>query len=206
MRRPDGHPVLAAILDVAMKGLEGVRHKVVPLATGDVLEIGVGTGLNAAIYDVDKLTSLVGIEPDPHMLKRAQPRFDALPVKTELVQTGAEEMPFDDASFDAIVLTFTLCTIPDVDAALREMYRVLKPGGAVFFAEHTLSDHGPMQGFQNLINPVWGVFSGGCNVNRNAVELLRDGGFHVDEIYGHGRGAINFSPVHRGVAYRPEML
>lgn len=203
MRRPGGHPIVAAILDVAMRPMEGIRHKVVPLAQGRVLEIGVGTGLNAAIYDLPAVECLVGIEPDPHMLARAQPRFDELDIEVELVQVGAEAMPFDDHSFDAIVLTFTLCTIPDATAAIAEMFRVLKPGGALHFAEHGASDHRLMASIQNAINPVWGLFAGGCHLNRDAPALLSAGGFTIEALHGHGRGPTNLSPVHRGLARKP---
>lgn len=200
MRRPQGHPILASILDIAMKPMEGLRHRVVPLATGRVLEIGVGTGMNAGIYDLASVVEIVGIEPDPHMLKRARPRWEALGCPTQLVQAGAEDMPFEDSSFDTVVLTFTLCTIPDAEGSVREMHRVLRPDGRLLFAEHTASDHGPMRAFQGAIDPLWGVFAGGCHLNRDAVALLQAGGFAIDEVIGHGRGQLNLSPVHRGVA------
>jgi ubiquinone/menaquinone biosynthesis C-methylase UbiE len=202
MRTSSGHPIVAAVLDLVMWPLERVRTRVVPDARGRVLEIGVGTGLNAAHYDPSGVLELVGIEPDPHMLKRAQPRFDSAPYSVELMQIGAEDMPFDDASFDAVVTTFTLCTIPDVEGAVREMHRVLAPGGVLHFAEHTRSDYRLTAGLQDAINPVWGLFSGGCNLNRNAVALLRDAGFSVEALHDHGRGPLNLTPVHRGRAVK----
>lgn len=202
MRSPSGHPVVAAILDFTMQPLETVRRRVVPEVAGRVLEVGVGTGLNAALYDPSRVLELVGIEPDPHMLKRARPRFEAADYGVELVQIGAEAMPFADDAFDSVVVTFVLCTIPRVEDALREMHRVLKPGGVLHFAEHTRSDHRLMAGVQDLLNPVWGVFSGGCNLNRDALQLLRDAGFTLDDVHGHGRGALNLTPVHRGRALK----
>lgn len=203
MRSPSGHPIIAAVLDLAMLPLEPVRRRVVPEVAGRVLEIGVGTGLNASLYDPARVLELVGIEPDPHMIGRARPRFEAAPYQVELLQVGAEAMPFEDASFDAVVTTFTLCTIPKVEEAVREMYRVLAPGGVLHFAEHTRSDHALMAGFQDVLNPVWGWFSGGCNLNRDAVGLLRGAGFELDEVHDHGRGPLNLTPVHRGRARRP---
>lgn len=203
MRRPDGHPVLAAVLDLAMRPMAGLRHKVVPLAAGRVLEVGVGTGLNAAVYATDQLTELVGIEPDPHMLARARPRYDALPLPVRLVQCGAEAMPFADGHFDTIILTFTLCTIPDVESAVREMFRVLAPGGTLHFAEHTTSDHRPMQIVQGVVDPVWNRLAGGCHLTRDAVQLLERGGFQVESVYPHGRGPFRMAPIHRGLARKP---
>ncbi|MCB9675834.1 MAG: class I SAM-dependent methyltransferase [Alphaproteobacteria bacterium] len=202
MRTSSGHPVVAAVLDLVMWPLESVRRRVPPLATGKVLEIGVGTGLNAGLYDPSRVLQLVGIEPDPHMLKRAQPRFDAAGYPVELVQVGAEDMPFEDAAFDTVVVTFTLCTIPKVEAAVKEMHRVLAPGGSLHFAEHTRSDSRAMAAVQDALNPVWGLFSGGCNLNRDAVGLLRDGGFDVEEVHGHGRSALSLTPIHRGRAVK----
>ncbi|MEZ4320952.1 MAG: class I SAM-dependent methyltransferase [Myxococcota bacterium] len=205
MRNPSGHPLVAATLDFTMRPLQRLRSKVVPRAAGHVLEIGVGTGLNAALYDPTRVLDLVGIEPDPHMLRRATPRYDALRstsdgIAVELLQVGAEALPFEADRFDAIVVTFVLCTIPCVEDALREMHRVLAPDGVLHFAEHTRSDHRVMAGLQDLLNPVWGVFAGGCHLNRDALALLGDAGFALGEVHGHGRGPLGLTPVHRGTA------
>ena len=200
MRRPEGHPILAAGLDWMMRPLAPVRHRVIPLATGDVLEVGVGTGMNAPIYDWERVRTFIGIEPDPHMMRRARPRFAAH--DAELVQCGAEAMPFEDASFDTVIVTFTLCTIPDVQDAIAEIRRVLRPDGVLHFAEHTASDHAPMRAVQQLLNAVWGCCAGGCHLDRDACALLKSGGFTIDSLHGHGRGPLNLTPVHRGVASR----
>ncbi len=197
------HPIVAAVLDLAMRPLEPVRERVVPRASGRVLEIGVGTGLNAARYDPARIVELVGIEPDPHMLRRAAPRFEAAPYPSRLLQVGAEALPFDDTSFDEVVCTFTLCTIPEVERAVREMYRVLRPGGRLHFAEHTRSDYRPMHALQRGLQPAWGLFAGGCQLARDPVALLEGAGFELVEVHGHGRGPLNVTPVHRGLARRP---
>jgi SAM-dependent methyltransferase len=202
MRSPHGHPVHAALLDLLMRPMAPVRERVVPEARGRILEIGVGTGLNLPVYRAENVERLVGIDPDPHMLGRAEARFRAAPFPTELVRAGAEALPFDDASFDEVVLTFTLCTIPDPGAAVAEMRRVLVPGGVVRFAEHTASDHRVTARVQRAIDPVWGWFSGGCHVTRDPLALLRAGGFTVQDVHGHERGAMNLTPVWRGVAAR----
>ncbi len=185
-----------------MRPMEKLRPKVVGRATGRVLEVGVGTGLNLAHYDWDQVQSWVGIDPDPHMRVRAEPRAEAAGQSGQILAAGAEALPFDDGAFDELVITFALCTIPDVDAAVAEMRRVLVPGGRLHFVEHTRSDHAPMALFQRAIHPVWTRLSGGCHLHRDAVALLQEGGFEVEELYDHGRTPLNLSPVHRGVARR----
>ncbi|MEZ4237582.1 MAG: class I SAM-dependent methyltransferase [Myxococcota bacterium] len=197
-----GHPVHAAFLDLLMRPMAPLRDRVVPQARGRVLEIGVGTGLNAAVYRPDQVQRLVGIDPDPNMLRRAQPRFDAAGFPVELVRCGAEALPFGDASFDEVVLTFTLCTVPDPAAAARELFRVLVPGGVVRFAEHTASDHRVTAAVQRAVDPVWGWLGGGCHVTRDPLETLRGAGFALEDVHGHGRGALNLTPVFRGLARR----
>lgn len=203
MRTPEGHPIHAALLDLLMRPMAPVRQRVVPEARGRVLEIGVGTGLNLAVYRPEQVRELVGIEPDPHMLRRAAPRFAAAPFPAELVQAGAEALPFPDASFDEVVLTFTLCTVPDPDAAAREMRRVLVPGGVLRFAEHTASDHRVTAAVQRAIDPLWGLLAAGCHVTRDPLDTLRRAGFALDEVHPHGRGALNLTPVWRGSARVP---
>ncbi len=133
----DGHPWLARTLDVVMRPMYPARRFVVPEATGTVLEVGVGTGLNFGLYR--DVTALEGVDPDPFMLARARERVADLPFPVRLHQTGAERMPFADGHFDTAVVTFTLCTIPDPAAALAEVHRVLRAGGRLLFVEHTRS-------------------------------------------------------------------
>jgi len=196
----DGHPWLARSIDVVMRPMYPARRFVVPEATGDVLEVGVGTGLNFGLYR--DVRSLAGVDPDPYMLERARPRAAALPFPAELHQAGAEHMPFEDARFDTAVITFTLCTIPDPAAALAEVRRVLKPGGRLLFAEHTRSIQPLLGGVQDALTPLWKRIGGGCHLNRRAVELLQSAGFamrHTEPVWGE---RWTLFPVYRGVAER----
>ena len=198
-RRPS-HPVLAATLDLAMAGLKPARERAVPLARGDVLEIGVGTGLNFEHYDRAQVGRLCGVEPDLHMLKRAKKRAETLGVPMELVDAGAEALPYDDESFDTVVCTFVLCTIPDVQAALEQMRRVLRPGGRLLFAEHVQAPGRKAAAVQDLINPMWGAFAGGCHLNRNATMLIGDAGFEDVDVIPLGRQTWTLLPIQWGQA------
>ncbi len=176
------------------------RRLVVPEARGKVVEVGVGTGLNFGLYrDVE---SLAGVDPDPYMLERARPRAAELPFAAELHQTGAERMPFADASFDTAVITFTLCTIPEPARALREVHRVLRPGGRLLFAEHTRSMQPLVGGVQDALTPLWKRIGGGCHLNRRAVELVGAAGFRVRRTEPVWRERWTLFPVYHGVAER----
>ena len=196
-----GHPWLARLLDVAMRPLYPARRLVVPDATGAVLEIGVGTGLNFGLYR--DVTSLVGIDPDPFMLERARPRAAELPFPTTLHQTGAEQLPFADAHFDTAVITFTLCTIPDPARALAEVWRVLRPGARLLFVEHTRSIQPVLASTQDVLTPLWKQIGGGCRLNRRAVELVGAAGFTVRHTEPVWRERWTLMPVYRGVAEKP---
>jgi ubiquinone/menaquinone biosynthesis C-methylase UbiE len=194
----DGHPWLARTIDFTMRPLYPARRLVVPDATGAVLEVGVGTGLNFGLYR--DVASLAGVDPDPFMLERARERAASLPFPTELHQAGAERMPFADASFDTAVVTFTLCTIPDPDAALAEVRRVLKPSGRLLFVEHTRSIQPVTKLVQDALTPLWKKLGGGCHLNRAAVELVERAGFRVRESAPVWGERWTLLPVYRGVA------
>ncbi len=183
-----------------MRPLYPARREVVPQAKGRVLEIGVGTGLNLGLYQ--GVASLAAIEPDPYMARRARPRLAELPFRTELHEVGAEALPFENVEFDAVVCTFTLCTIPDTDESLAEMRRVLKPGGKLLFAEHTRSEQPIMQRVQDALTPLWKRIGGGCHLNRPAPAMIEAAGFRVDSVSPFKRVRWTPLPVYYGTAVR----
>jgi len=158
------------------------RAKVVPHATGRVLEVGMGTGHNLAFYDPQKVELVFGLEPSAGMRAKAEQNLSASPVPVEWLDLPGEEVPLADDSVDTVVLTFTLCTIADHQAALAQMRRVLKPGGAVLFCEHGRAPDADVQRLQDRINPLWKRIAGGCNVNRPIPAYLEQAGFEVQQL------------------------
>jgi SAM-dependent methyltransferase len=201
MRDPDGHPVVAAALDWVMAPFAALRPRVVGSARGRVLEVGAGTGANFAHYG-EAVTEVVAIEPDPFMRRRAEPRRAAAAIPITLLPDGAEDLPFDDASFDEAVLTWVLCTIPDAPRALREVFRVLKPGGTAHFIEHVVSRTGAMRVLQGAADPLWARVAGGCHLTRDAAGLLADAGFAVQVHRTYG-GTCSPFPLVLGLATKP---
>lgn len=158
------------------------REKVVPQAEGRILEIGMGSGINIPYYNPDKVEKLWGLEPSEGMRQKARPRVEAAPFELEWLGLPGEEIPLDDNSADTIVLTYTLCTIPDTLAAVKQMRRVLKPGGKLLFSEHGKAPDEAVQRWQDRINPAWKKMAGGCNINRDIPQLLEQGGFNIRQM------------------------
>ena len=159
------------------------RDKIVPLATGEVLEIGFGSGLNLPFYDAQKVAKIWALEPSEGMRRKAQPMVEASEVDVEFIDLPAEAIPLEAGSVDTVVVTYSLCTIPDALAALEGMRQVLKPGGNLLFCEHGIAPDENVRRWQRRANPVWGRFSGGCNIDRDIPSLLQSSGFElvVDE-------------------------
>ncbi len=155
------------------------RGKLVPLAKGRVLEVGIGSGLNLPFYDARRVTGLWGLDPSRELTAMASEAAEAAPFEVELVLAGAEEIPLDSNSFDTVLLTYTLCTIPDAEPALREMARVLKPDGALLFCEHGAAPDADVRRWQDRLDPVWRRLGGGCHLNRDIPGLIRHGGFEI---------------------------
>jgi len=157
------------------------REKIVHRAYGDVLEIGFGGGLNLPYYDRRQVRRLFALEPSAGMRRSAQPLLEASDIDVELIDLPGEEIPLDDHSVDSILVTYTLCTIPDVSAALAGMRRVLKPGGHLFYCEHGKAPDAGVHAWQRRMNPAWRVFAGGCNMDRDIPALLEAGGFVIED-------------------------
>lgn len=158
------------------------REKVVPQAEGRILEIGMGSGINIPFYDTNKVEKVWGLEPSEGMRVKAQDNVAAAPFELEWLDLPGEEIPLDDNSVDTVVLTYTLCTIPDGLKALQQMRRVLKPGGKLLFSEHGKAPDENIQRWQNRINSAWGKIAGGCHLNKDIPAMLAQGGFNVKDI------------------------
>ena len=163
-------------------GLREMRREVLSGARGRVLEIGAGTGLNLELYPREGLDSLVVTEPDPHMFKQLRERAPKVCAGAELVQAGGEDLPFDDDSFDTVTVTLVLCTVPDQAATLREIKRVLKPGGRLLFLEHVRSNHADLARWQDRLEKPWRFLGDGCHCNRDTEAGIRAAGFELSGI------------------------
>ena len=174
--------ILPHILDFScgLKPIQKQRIKVVPLATGRVLEIGIGTGLNMSFYDRARVKSVVGVDPGLQMHRLALQRSQQAGLEVSLIGLSAEQLPVADASFDTVVSTYTLCSIPDPVAALRELRRALVPGGKLLFAEHGRAPDENVLRWQTRLQPYWMKISGGCRLNRDIPALLEQAGFRPD--------------------------
>ncbi len=181
--------------------LEPHRRKVVPAATRRVLEIGVGPGLNFRFYG-DEARQIVGIDPSAKLLTMARTAADTTKSSVELVDGSAEALPLDDHSVDTVVSTWTLCSIPDVERALREMRRVLRPNGTLRFVEHGQAPESNVARWQHRLDPLWTRLAGGCHLARPIDRLITDAGFAIDRLdtgYMEGPKVLTF--LYEGVAH-----
>lgn len=176
--------VLPHLIDFAcgMGAVMKTRAQIVPQAEGRVLEIGIGSGLNLSFYDPAKVSLIVGVDPSAAMQKLARQRAAEISIPVEMIALELGQIQAADASFDSIVCTFTLCTIPDAGAALKEMRRVLKPGGKLLFSEHGLAPDLPVVRWQQRLTPLWKPLAGGCHLNRDIPALIEAGGFSIGQL------------------------
>jgi ubiquinone/menaquinone biosynthesis C-methylase UbiE len=168
-----------------------VRSKVVPLATGEVLELGCGGGINMEFYDRARVTRLAGIDPSPKLLEMTRAAAAACGINADIRGGVGEAMPFADASFDTVVTTFTLCSVDDAAAVLGEIRRVLRPGGTALFLEHGAAPDSDVAKWQRRIEPVWKRIGGNCHLTRPISDAYARAGFDVEKL---GEGYMPKSP------------
>ena len=177
------------------------RARLLPLARGHVLEVGIGSGLSVAHYDPAKVERVTGIDPSDAMFDRALEAARVRGIVLDVVRGSAESMPFEDATADTVVAIYTLCTIPEVLPALVEIRRVLRPGGRLLFCEHGEAPDDAVRRWQRRIEPVWGLVAGGCKLGRPIPRLIEHAGFRVRDLESrYLRGWKPASYNYRGVA------
>jgi ubiquinone/menaquinone biosynthesis C-methylase UbiE len=184
--------ILPQVIELTMrqKNFAPFRERVAGAAHGRVLEIGIGSGLNFASYP-SIVETVYGVDPSAELLDKASKRVNQVEFPVHLLEASSENLPLNDQGFDTIVITFTLCSIPDVNAALCEMRRVLKPEGELVFAEHGRAPDSAVIRWQDRITPVWKRIGGGCHLNRKMDDLIQAAGFRIDRLRA---GYENFAP------------
>jgi len=193
--------LLPKLLNAIMKspGISYLRKKQVPLATGKVLEIGIGSGLNIPLYAKD--VQVTGVDPSEELQSYARELAADSGIDVNFIARGAEEIPLADNTFDSAVVTWTLCTIPDPMSALLEIKRVLKPEGKLLFVEHGAAPEPEVIKWQNRVDPLWSSLAGGCHLNRRPDQMIVDAGFRFEEIdRGYIEGPRIMTYNYRGIA------
>jgi len=163
------------------KPIQDVRQRMIPLAQGEVLEIGVGPGVNFVLYDPKKVSKVYALEPNPGMIRLAE-QHRRTELNVEFLDLPGERIPLGDGSVDTVVSTFTLCTIPGVADAIRGIGRVLRPGGQFLFFEHGLSPDIRVRRWQERTEPLFQWAFEGCHVTRDIPALIKEGGFRVERM------------------------
>ncbi|WP_020569272.1 class I SAM-dependent methyltransferase [Neolewinella persica] len=176
--------ILPKVVDYACKQSPNMqqRMKVITLATGNVLEIGIGSGLNLPLYNNENVKHLTAIDPSIEMWDKNVIDTNNLSFDFDFVKAYAENIPEEDNSFDSVVITYALCTIPDTSKALEEVRRVLKTKGKLIFCEHGKAPDKAVQKWQNVINPLWKRLGGGCNLNKDIQLIIEENGFKMDNL------------------------
>ena len=164
------------------KPIREVRQRILPLAKGRVLEIGVGPGVNFIHYDPAKVSKVYALEPNLGMIRMAEQQRRRTELDVEFLDLPGERIPLGDGSVDTVVSTFTLCTIPGVVEAIRGIRRVLRPGGKFIFFEHGLSPDPRVRRWQEWSEPLFHLAFEGCHVTRDIPSLIREGGFKIEQM------------------------
>ena len=175
---------LPRLLDLAcgVRPVRRQRDRIVPLARGEVLEVGIGTGLNLPHYRAEQIERIWGLDPATQMNRTTRKRLCGTGLDLELLALSAEQIPVENDRFDTVVLTYTLCSIPDPVAALREMKRTLRPGGRLLFCEHGLAPQPSIARWQRRLTPAWRRIAGDCHMDRDVPALLEAASFKVDDL------------------------
>lgn len=162
--------------------IRAVRQRIVPLASGRVLEIGVGPGVNFALYDASRVNKVYALEPNPGMIRLAEPQRQRTKLDIEFLEFPGERIPLEDSAVDTVVSTFTFCTVPGVSEAIRGLRRVLRPSGKLIFFEHGLSPDARIRRWQERTEPIPHWLFEGCHITRDIPTLLTEGGFQIEEM------------------------
>lgn len=194
--------LLPRLIDLAMRGkaADRQRAKLVPLASGVVAEIGSGSGLNARFFG-SAVERVYALDPSLRLWRLGRRRLEAAPVPVRFLAASGEAIPLPDGAVDVVLMTWTLCSIPDAPAALHEILRILKPGGRLLFIEHGRAPDASVRRWQERLNPGWRRLAGGCNLNRPIAMLMEDAGFRMVELErGYGAGPRPLDYLYRGIA------
>jgi ubiquinone/menaquinone biosynthesis C-methylase UbiE len=199
----------AALYDVFFKsveeaGLREMRRELLRETRGRTIDVGSGTGANLELYPAD--VDLVMVEPDPHMSRQLERKLGESGRTAEFVQAGAEDLPFEDASFDTAVFTLVLCTVPNPRAALAEVSRILKPGGRLLFLEHVRAEDPGLARWQDRLEKPWRFVGDGCHCNRDTVATIESSPLRLEDVE---RGQLPKAPpitrpLARGSAVRAD--
>ena len=176
--------VVPKLLDVccSTKPIKYQRNKIVPHAKGEVLEIGIGSGLNLPYYNKSLVKKVYGLDPSEELNEIALNNASDINLDIDFIISGAEEIKLPSKSIDTVLITYTLCTIPEFKVALKEIKRVLKDDGIMLFCEHGLAPDKNISKWQNRINPLWGKLFGGCNINRNIPHIIQESGLNIKKL------------------------
>ena len=176
--------LLPKLLDTccSTKPINYQRKKIVPHAEGTILEIGIGSGLNIPFYEKSKVNKIYGLDPSLELCEMAKKTAIKSELDIDFLINGAEEIKLISNSVDTVLLTYTLCTIPNPFDALREIKRVMKLDGKILFCEHGIAPDKTIIKWQTRINPLWGKLFGGCNINRDIPNILLEGGFKINNL------------------------